>query len=149
MQKLKGLIDVAFINKTFFPEYLDVAVINYGECFVWAYIAHRLYSNIELWDMEAHAFVRSEETGKFYDSERPKGVDDWRDLPAANFGQGCGCFSCQKGAQKYSSIATFRDVWKEQQKRLGINFQEIDRQIEQILKFKRYKGYATQRRQSR
>ncbi len=84
--------------------------------------------------MEAHAFVRSKVTGKFYDSERPKGVDDWKDLPATNFGKGCGCFTCQEPAKKYHSAEIFCDMWKEQQKRLGVNFKEIDQQIEKVLK---------------
>ena len=147
MRKLKGHIDVAFINKTFFPEYLDVAIINYGECFIWAYIAYRLYSNLELWDMEAHAFVRSTKTGKFYDSERPQGVDDWKELPATNSGQGCGCYTCQLPAQKYLSVATFCDTWKDQQERFGIDYKEIDRRIERVIKG--YKRHATKRRTSR
>ncbi len=136
MQKLKGFLDVTFINKTFFPKYFDVAVINYGECFIWAYVAYRLYPNLELWDMEAHAFVRSKVTGKFYDSESPNGVDDWKDLPATNFGKGCGCFSCQEPAKKYRSVETFCDAWKEQRKRFNVDFQKIDQQIERALKSK-------------
>lgn len=137
MRKLDGRLNVAFINKRFFPDYLDVSVINEGECFVWAYIAYRLYSNLELWDMEAHAFVRCRKTGKFYDSERPKGVVDWRDLPATNFGMGCGCYTCQTPASKYRSVATFRDAWERQRKRFNIDFQKIDQEIKQVLKFER------------
>ena len=83
MPRLNGPLDVRFINQTFFPNDIPKE-INTGRCFLWAYIAFRLYKRVELWSFNSHAFVRYED--KFYDSERPLGEDDWKDLPATNWG---------------------------------------------------------------
>lgn len=83
MPRLNRPLDVHFINRNFFPNDIPKE-INYGRCFIWAYIAFRLYKRVELWSFNVHAFVRYD--GKFYDSERPLGEDDWKDLPATNFG---------------------------------------------------------------
>ena len=133
MKKLNGPLDVAFINRTFFSKYLDVSVINMGECFLWAYLAYRLYDNVELWDMGAHAFVRSKTTGKFYDSERPNGEEDWKDLPATNFGQGCGCPRCQQPARKFATAGKFRRSWKGCTKRFGVKWDKIHEKIKRVI----------------
>lgn len=133
MKKLPGPLDVEFINRTFFPEYLDVSVINMGECFKWAYIAFKLYKNLELWDMGAHAFVRDKATGKFYDSERPQGVDDWKDLPATNFGHGCGCSRCEEPARKYTDIAKFRMTWRGSAARYKVMWEKLHKKIQKVV----------------
>ncbi len=134
MKKLEGPLDVKFINQNFFPEYKDVSVINQGECFLWAYIAFRLYKNVELWDMGAHAFVRNKLDGKFYDSERPQGELDWKDLPATNFGEGCGCLACSKPARSYKSTVKFRSRWTGMVKKFGVKWPEVDAQIRKVLR---------------
>ncbi len=133
MKKLDRPLDVEFINKTFFPDYQDVSVINQGECFLWAYIAFKLYKNLELWDMGAHAFVRSKFDKKFYDSERPKGEKNWKDLPATNFGAGCGCPICQKPAKPYRTVTRFKQRWTGMTMRHGVKWPEVDAKIKQVL----------------
>jgi hypothetical protein len=100
MPRLNGPLDVRFINQTFFRSDTDVKEINKGRCFLWAYIAFRLYKKVELWSFGNHAFVRFD--GRFYDAERPLGEEDWKDLPATNLGSGCGCPSCSRPAEHIS-----------------------------------------------
>jgi len=133
MKKLAGPIDVGFINRTFFPGYLDVSVINMGECFLWAYIAFHLYDNLELCDMGAHAFVRSKLDNKFYDSERPQGEEDWKDLPATNFGEGCGCNICTQGIRKYKDIKKFQHTWRGMTKKHNVNWSKVDAKIRKVI----------------
>lgn len=58
--------------------------INRGYCMRWAYCAHQMFEDVELWSMIAHAFIKYND--KFYDAERLQGEEDWRNLPACNFG---------------------------------------------------------------
>lgn len=55
--------------------------INEGDCFRWAYVAYLIYGGT-LVSFEnkwlAHAFIKID--GKYYDSESPDGVNDWREL---------------------------------------------------------------------
>lgn len=84
--------------------------INKGLCMRWAYIAYQMFEGVELWDIGSHAFVRVGD--KFYDSERLQGEEDWRDLPACNFGVGCGpgCKRCQQGAAR-RTLEDFQSYW--------------------------------------
>lgn len=130
MKKLNGPLSVKFINRHFFNDYKDVSVINMGECFLWAYIAYSLYDRVQLWDMGSHAFVRYQ--GKFYDSEVPDGVSDWRDLPACNFGEGCGCQACKKPAGPRAP-ATFHDNWASSAARHRVDWKKVDRKVQRII----------------
>lgn len=133
MKRMPGKLSVSFINKTFFPDYQDVSVINKGECFLWAYTAYCLYRDVELWYMYAHAFVRSKRNGLFYDSERPHGVEDWKDLPATNMGNGCGCGDCKKPATKLLTPRKFRHTWRGMAKRCNVNYRELHKKIRQVI----------------
>jgi hypothetical protein len=79
--------------------------------------------------MGSHAFVRSKKTGKFYDSERPKGVDDWKELPATNWGKGCGCGRCQQPARKFKTAGKFRQSWIGMMKRFEVDYDKVNKQI--------------------
>jgi len=79
MRKLSGTIDGDLITRNFFPEYVGHEKgINSGNCFNWAYVAYRLYKNVQLWQNSAHAFVK--QNGKFYDSESPFGTNHYANL---------------------------------------------------------------------
>lgn len=94
-----------------FPEVdlkADPAKINRGLCMRWAYMAFHMFEGVELWDYGSHAFIRYQ--GKFYDSERLQGVEDWKDLPACNFGYGCGCSKCKREAVQVD-VSTFEEIW--------------------------------------
>jgi hypothetical protein len=132
MRRLNGPIDVEFINRTFFPDVI-VKDINRGRCFLWAYIAYRLYKNLKLRDMGAHAFVYSKDTKKFYDSQKSQGEADWKDLPATNFGVGCGCSKCALGKRKYKTAGKFRRSWKEMAKSFKVDWLKINQQIQDVL----------------
>lgn len=86
-----------------FPECFkrEPARINRGNCMKWAYLTYRIFQPARLWSYGSHAFVKVE--NKFYDSERLQGENDWRDLPACNFGKGCAgawCTHCATEAQQ-------------------------------------------------
>lgn len=117
------------ITKTFFP-YVSPLVINSGRCFQWAYLTFRSFEKVELWHMKTHAFVKYQD--KFYDAERLKGVEDYVDLPATNFGKGCGCHRCLLPAQKRTLIA-FKHSWRGMQKIYGIKWEELDRQALKVI----------------
>jgi hypothetical protein len=101
MRKLSSKLNVSFITKTFFPD-VYAPDINCGDCWMWAYYAWSIYKDVELWDIDCHAFIKY--NGKFYDSERPRGVKDWRKLPATEYGNDCD--RPRKRTQK-----TFKKEW--------------------------------------
>lgn len=133
MERLNVPLDVGFINRNFFPNDLDdLHYINEGRCFLWAYIAFQLYQGVQLWDFGTHAFVRYR--GKFYDSERPLGEPDWRDLPATNFGKGCGCDRCKKPAARLT-VNQFKDNknWGKNAKNRNIKWADVRAQVQQVV----------------
>lgn len=80
--------------------------------------------------MGTHAFVKV--GNRFYDAERLRGEADWKDLPATNFGAGCGhplCRSCKKIAKPYN-LDAFQSFWK----RHRIEWERYRRRAEQILR---------------
>lgn len=125
MPRLSMPLDVKFINQTFFPEYLDVSVINEGECFHWAYIAFRLYKGVQLWDISTHAFVQYR--GRFYDSERPIGEEDWKDLPAANWGAGS-LYTARPISPK-----EFKKAWRSSARRYKVVWKDVRAQVQKVV----------------
>ena len=124
MPRLNGPLDVHFINQTFFPND-DVKDINYGRCFLWAYTAFRLYKRVELWDFEIHAFVRYE--GRFYDSERPLGELDWRDLPATNWGP-----ATYEPARRVSP-KTYKKRWAPSAEDFNVVWKDVRAQVQKVV----------------
>jgi hypothetical protein len=49
--------------------------VNYGDCYKWAWIAYKIFNDVELWSHESHAFIRYRR--KFYDSETLNGIENW------------------------------------------------------------------------
>ena len=80
--------------------------INKGLCMRWAYMAYLMFENIELWSTCGHAFIKV--GNKFYDSETLQGEEDWKDLPACNFGA-CGC--ANKGPFVFKKLKSFQRFW--------------------------------------
>lgn len=96
-----------------FPEqwWLYPAEINKGKCMQWAYYAYCLFDGVRLWSYGSHAFIKH--GTRYYDSERLAGERDWRDLPACNFGKGCGrhlCTLCSKRARPMN-VNRFQETW--------------------------------------
>lgn len=133
MKRLDGPINVEFVNKTFFPNDHNVSEINKGRCFVWAYIAYRLYKDAQLYDYGTHAFVRSKTNRRYYDSERSNGEKSWLDLPATNFGVGCGCHDCKRPARPIGTATRFKEIWFVSTLKYRIDWKEVYRQIEKVL----------------
>lgn len=91
-----------------FPEKVkDPADINLGRCMQWAYMAYYMFEGVELWSMRVHAFISYQ--GKFYDSERLRGVRRWRSLPSCNY-------IGSTGAAKYS-VNNFKRRWDSEYKK--------------------------------
>jgi len=132
MQRLTSPLDVDFVTHTFFPTVSDPSDLNTGRCFLWAYYAFRLYDKVHLWDSGIHAFIRYR--GKFYDSERSEGVTDWKDLPATNFGVGCGRADCRAPATKLT-LTQFKDDkhWGMNARKRQVVWKDIDRQVEKVI----------------
>ena len=128
MKKLKRF-NARFITETFFPEYKDKPqVINWGQCFQWAYLAYHLFEGVELWDTHTHAFIKY--NGKFYDAERPDGVLDWRELPATD----CRCKYCRTPVPH--NECSFKKDWGESCQRYGQKWIKLRKQVKQILEQK-------------
>jgi hypothetical protein len=128
---MKKLIqfNATFITETFFPQYKNAPeVINYGECFKWGYLAYMVFEGVELWDTHGHAFVKYK--GKFYDSDRPLGVLDYRELPAVDW---CRCKFCWAGAKK-QTLTSFKREWKGACFRYASNWKQLEKQAERIVR---------------
>jgi hypothetical protein len=129
------------VTATYFDSYINTPqLINQGMCWQWAYLAHKTFKDVELWDTCDHAFVRYQ--GKFYDSQKPFGEYDWRNLPAAHFGSIWTCSECKIiGRQGGAALLTeqqFRDHWQSQTKRYNITFTDLDQKAEQELRRRAY-----------
>lgn len=132
------------ITPTFFPAYLNKPQdINHGLCWEWAWLAHKTFKNVELWDICAHAFVRYQ--NKFYDSERLLGEANWEDLPAANFGMQYylqPCHTCQthggreNGNNEASPLTEtqFQCHWNSQTTRFNTSWDQLNRMAQQELR---------------
>lgn len=132
------------ITETFFPDYVNKPEdINYGLCWEWAWLAHKTFKNVELWDICAHAFVRHR--NKFYDSQRLLGEEDWKDLPASNFGMSyylepCGTCLTHPGRVDGNIEASpltesqFKLHWGSQTKRFNMSWAQLDKLAQQELR---------------
>lgn len=110
----------SFVTETFFS-HIPQDRINHGHCFAWAYIAFNLFEGVELWDTDNHAFIKYH--GKFYDSDRPNGEEDWKDLPACNFGNTVYGRPLEARCQP---IEEFKDLWQGNPERYGVTWNELE-----------------------
>ncbi|MGH2481370.1 MAG: hypothetical protein ACRDHW_17085, partial [Ktedonobacteraceae bacterium] len=131
MPRLDQTIDVPFVNRTFFPNDKDPSAINKGRCFLWAYIAFRLYKGVELWSFGSHAFVKQGD--RFYDSVSPKGERDWKNLPACNFGRGCGCPHCVTTEQVSPKTFKSREYWGKNARNRNIVWKDVREQVQRVV----------------
>jgi hypothetical protein len=113
----------SLITKEFFPEYKDVSVINEGECFIWAYLAHLMFKDVEIWDVNCHAFVKYR--GRFYDSEVLRGSPDWQDLPATE--------EADAPPRKHS-VTSFKKSWHHNPKWFNTSWGEIESRARRVLR---------------
>jgi len=113
----------SLITKEFFSSYKDVSVINEGECFIWAYLAHLIFKDVELWDVNCHAFVRYR--GRFYDSETLRGSPDWQDLPAT---EGYDYPAVRMSATK------FKKEWRGQPRDFDTSWEELEARARKVLR---------------
>lgn len=97
------MLSLKFITDTFYSDWKRVRAINCGECYSWAYLAHRVLQHrgiqSELWCSEDHAFLKI--GNKFYDAERPLGVLDYDRLP------------CNRATGSHYAECLDMDEWKE------------------------------------
>lgn len=122
MKKLRQF-NPSLITKTFFKHHKSPSDINEGECFIWAYLAHLIFKDVEIWYMNAHAFVRYR--GKFYDSERPNGVAEWKYLPATKHGH---------TEARRRKVDTFKRYWATQPGRFETTWKEIESKAKELLR---------------
>lgn len=103
-----------FISRHFYPNYFRswVNQINRGECYDWAYYAHRLFG-LELWTTDWHAWVKEVHTAgnRHYDSESPNGVKNLLNL---NFHRRNSYpIPWQSQSPTQLSLEDFKDFWDE------------------------------------
>lgn len=135
MRKLKGKINGRLITREFFPEYVGKeGDINCGDCYRWAYIAYKLYSNVSLYSNEVHAFPCQKDL--YFDSESPDGVEEIHQLE-------CNLMWDYDESNSYIQVLEdFVDYWQE-----NGNFHdqlEVDKQIAEY--WKRYDLRKSNRR---
>jgi hypothetical protein len=124
------------ITKSHFTSFTNPDVINQGRCWQWAYLAHKTFQGVELWDICEHAFVRYQ--NKFYDCQRLLGEEDWRDLPASNLGSYQQCPECEACGREPEgaiplTVKQFQYHWNSQTKRYNITWKDLDRMAQQYL----------------
>src|SRR4051812_16795567 len=110
------------ITREFFSSYRDVSIINDGECFIWAYSAYVIFGDVEVWYNNHHAFVKHR--GRFYDSERLKGVSSWQDLPATKGG----------GPAARTTIVSFKKAWAHNPMSFGTTWEKIESNARKVLR---------------
>lgn len=129
MKRLTGPLNVKLITEEFFPSYVGAeAIINEGQCMFWSYIAYKLYSGVELWSNEDHAFVKY--NGKFYDSETPKGVDRWQELPCNSRGLAYG----QIEKSHMQRLDRFKSYWLRHGRYGTMVWDRFDEHVQDYLK---------------
>lgn len=122
MNKLPNF-KASFITETFFPDD-EPSDINSGECFKWAYIAYSLFEDVELYDLPHHAFVKYK--GKYYDAECPEGEENWKDLPACNWGLWFDTPTCH-------TPESFKYEWRSQVRRFQTSWDRLDQVVQETL----------------
>lgn len=123
MKKLQNF-QPSLVTETFFSGYDHPSHINDGECFIWAYLTFLIFKDVEMWYMDCHAFVKYR--GRFYDSERLNGVEDWQDLPATEGGGSV--------AKRYT-VEQFKYGWRGQPKlRLNTSWEELEGYARKVLR---------------
>jgi hypothetical protein len=135
MRKLKGKINGRMITRRFFPEFVGMeGEINCGDCYRWAYIAYKLYKDVELWTNKHHAFPL--QGNLFFDSESPDGVDDAQDLV-------CNCMCGLTEEDSFSlTVKKFENYWAK-------NGSFVDREVLDCLIAEFWKQFDTRNRKNR
>lgn len=111
------------VTKRIFPGYDDPSIINMGECFIWAYSAFLIFENVELWDVNCHAFVKYR--GRFYDSVTLRGSPDWQDLPATE--------GATTRATKYT-VDGFKFWWHNNPEKYNTTWKKIEYNARKVLR---------------
>lgn len=109
------------IYPNFFAHYKHPIMINFGDCYKWAYIAYKLFDGVELWSSENHAFIKYKD--KFYDSESLDGVKSSYKLRTNKEYPAPGCPSRMQ-------IPEFQFFWGQPNR---CDWDELDRQISAYL----------------
>jgi len=97
---------LAHITKEYFKGEL-ACDINGGDCFIWAYIAKKLYPQAKLYTVPyfgGHAFIKLGTL--YYDAEHPRGLKNWKKLKTF---QGHKLFDAMAEEQ---SVQKFKRYWK-------------------------------------
>lgn len=111
MIRVPAQFNGGFISRHFFPDYFrhnNVRAINSGRCYDWAYLAYRMFPDIQLWATDFHAWVRYGK--KYHDSETGKfGVLNFMEL-------GCNKRNAypvpwDQHAPRQMTVEEFKDFW--------------------------------------
>jgi hypothetical protein len=115
--------DADLVTENFYPDWMPYT-INCGCCFDWAYIALKLFHevDIKLWSNKDHSFIKIGR--RFYDSESPNGVFKWERLH-------CNIATNAQHSRQVS-LATHKRIWGEYKSRS--HWTDLDKKIKTFLK---------------
>jgi hypothetical protein len=114
------------ITWNFFPYDINSPEdINKGRCFVWAYLAFKVFKGVRLYRTSIHAFVKH--GSRFYDSETPRGVKSSELLPIHKRHPTC-IFSHEQ-----LPAAEFRFQFPNLSG-LGLSWSELDQRAKELLR---------------
>lgn len=114
------------VTNTIFKD-TDKSIINFGQCFIWAYSAYLIFADLKLCGVDCHAFVKHK--GKFYDSDKPHGVRYWNDLPASKFSV--------DDYYSHHSVEEFKETWQGQLSRFATSWNQIESNAKKVLQQER------------
>lgn len=103
---LPKTFSAGFVNRVFFPqEYKseNLAAINTGRCYDWAYIGYCLWPEVLLWTTDMHAWIQKGR--KFFDSESVTGLKDHKELRCNAW------FPGDEVEPTVMDVQSFKDFW--------------------------------------
>lgn len=114
------------ITQLYFPDdIVSPQQINYGRCFMWAYMGHETFRNTEIWCTAVHAFLKHR--GLYFDSETLNGSANWKSLPANRRDL------TRRQTPHHHPTKEFKTVWDRQPSRFNTSWHQMDVDVRQIL----------------
>jgi len=126
-------MDVHSINTRLFAYYRSIGIsiydihdINKGYCFNWAMLAYRTYGGklCTVTNYSGHAFIKLK--GKYYDSETPKGVKNWRLLKAYKGDQKKDVLKAKVKDMKITNEVYFIKHWEQEGKYTFVDIMKLN-----------------------
>lgn len=123
------MLDLQYLTDAWLKKYkyrlYDPSDINYGDCYRWSFLAHRLHGGqlISVTITEnntSHAFLKIGD--KYYDSETPQGIKNWRRLPYFDRTRDWYSSRLTYKIKEHCSRISFRRYWKFYKKQIKSDY---------------------------